>query len=208
MSAVIADAFRIETRSQTTKSALRAQRLAGKVPGVVYGANKENTMVSVDVRDIEKGLHQTNFYTSLYEVNLGKSPERVMVKEVHYHPVTDVPTHIDFLRVAKGTRLHVKVNITFKNEASSPGLKHGGILNVVLHGLDVTCDVDNIPDHIEVDLAGLNIGDTIHTDTLSLGKGVTLTHPERDVTVATIVAPSASNDSTDAQAPAESAPKA
>jgi large subunit ribosomal protein L25 len=97
--------------------------------------------------------------------------------------------HIDFLRVGKGTKIHLRVPVVFVNQEQCPGLKKGGMLNVVLHSLDVTCDVDHVPDHLEVDLAGLEIGQSLHTADLNLGKGVSATNLERDNTLATIVAP-------------------
>lgn len=189
MSAVVTDAFRLNVRDVQGGSTSNTLRKTGFIPGIVYGAGKENVKVSCDIRDVEKGLHQTNFYTTLYELPINGQKERVMVKDVQYHPVTDRPLHIDFLRVSKGATIHVKVPVVFLNHETCPGIKHGGIMNVVLHSLDVTCSVDNIPDHIEIDLAGFDIGHSFHTAEVNLGKGVVPSHPERDSIIATIVAP-------------------
>lgn len=189
MSAIVADAFRLEKRIQSGGSASNMLRQKGFIPGILYGAGKDNVMFSVDIRDVEKGLHHTNFYTTLYEISIDGTKERVLVRDVQYHPVTDRPVHIDFVRATKGAKTHVRVPIVFLNEEKSPGIKKGGVLNVVLHALEVTCPVDNIPDHIEIDLSGAEIGHSFHTDQVDLGKGVAPTHPDRDVTIATIVAP-------------------
>lgn len=204
MSAVVTDAFRLNMRDVQGGSTSNTLRQTGFIPGIVYGAGKENVKVSCDIRDVEKGLHQTNFYTTLYELSLNGQKERVMVKDVQYHPVTDRPLHIDFLRVAKGATIHVKVPIVFLNQETCPGIKHGGIMNIVLHSLDVTCSVDNIPDHIEIDLAGFDIGHSFHTSEINLGKGVVPSHPERDTIIATIVAPTIQKEVEEA-APAEGA---
>jgi large subunit ribosomal protein L25 len=173
------------------------------VPAILYGAGKENITLAVDIRDVQKGLHSTGFYTKIYELNIGGSKERAMVREVQYHPVNDRPIHVDFMRIAKGAKVHVRVPVVFKNEAESPGLKRGGVLNVVLHAIDMTCEAESIPDHIDIDLAGLEIGDSIHTEQLKFGEGAAVTHPERDVTVATIVAPTVQK--AEEEAPAEGA---
>ena len=201
MSAIVTDAFRIEARTQQGGSSSNILRQKGFIPGIMYGSGKESVMVSVDIRDVEKGLHHTNFYTTLYQIDVGGVKERVLVREVQYHPVTDRPIHIDFVRVAKGSKTHVRVPIVFLNEDKSPGIKRGGVLNVVLHALEVSCSVDHIPDHIEIDLAGAEIGHSIHTDQVNLGQGVTPLHPERDVTIATVVAPTVQKAETEEAAP-------
>lgn len=203
MSALVTDAFRLNVREAQGGSTSNTLRKTGFIPGIVYGAQKENTKISCDIRDVEKGLNQTNFYTTIYEINLGGKAERVMVKEVQYHPVTDRPIHIDFLRVAKGAKLHLKVPVVFLNQEKCVGIKRGGLLNIVLHTLDVTCSVDNVPDHIEIDLLSFDIGHSIHTADVNLGAGVAATHPERDSIVATIVAPTIQKETEEVAAAAE-----
>ena len=143
----------------------------------------------VDPRDVEKGLHQSGFYSRIFELDVGDKKEQALVREVQFHPVTDRPVHMDFLRVRKDSKIHVAVPVHFLNENQCPGLKQGGILNIVLHDLDVTCAVGSIPAELTVDLTGLEIGAIIHTDVLQLPKGVVISHPDRDNTLATIVAP-------------------
>lgn len=189
MTAVAAEAFRISVRDKLGGSASNNLREQGLVPAILYGAGKDNIPLSVDIRDVEKGLHNTGFFTTVYELNIGGTKERAMVREVQYHPVKDRPIHIDFMRVSKGAKISVRVPIVFKNELESPGIKRGGVLNVILHSIDLTCAIESIPDHIDIDLAGFEIGDSIHTDQVKFGEGAVVTHPERDVTIATIVAP-------------------
>jgi large subunit ribosomal protein L25 len=189
MTALMDNAFRLTVRDEAGGSACNKLRRAGMVPGVLYGARKDPVPLSIDERDIVKGLHNTNFFTTIYELALDGKKERAMVRAVQYHPVTDRPIHIDFMRVAKGAKITVRVPVIFNNEELSPGIKNGGVLNVVLHSIDVTCSVDYVPDHFEVDLTGLEIGSGIHLDQINLGEGVSVTHPERDNTIATIAAP-------------------
>ena len=194
MTTFVSDAFRIQTREKLGGGASRALRREAMVPGVLYGDNKDNVHLAVDPRDIVKGLNTSGFYSKIYELKLNGKSERAMVREVQFHPVTDRPIHMDFMRVSKGAKIHLNVPVVFKNEDKCPGIKQGGVLNIVLHTLEVTCGVDNIPDNIEVDLKDLHAGASIHTDQIKLGAGVTVRHPERDVTLATIVTPSSIDD--------------
>jgi large subunit ribosomal protein L25 len=194
MTAFVSDAFRIQTREKLGGGASRALRREAMVPGVIYGANKDNVHLAVDPRDIAKGLNTSGFYSKIYELNINGKVERALVREIQFHPVTDRPIHIDFMRISKGAKIHLSIPVTFKNENLCPGIKQGGVLNVVLHSLEVTCDVDNIPEHIEVDLKDLHAGESIHTNQIKLGAGVVVTHPERDNTLATIIAPSSVDD--------------
>ncbi len=189
MSSIVKDAFRLEVRETVGGGASRAMRRENMIPGVVYGAGKDNVHLAVDPRDVMKGLNTVGFYAKLYEIKVGKEAERVLVREVQMHPVTDQPIHIDFVRVKKGAKTHVNIPVHFKNDATCPGVKRGGVMNVVLHSLEVTCDVDNIPEEIVIDMAGLNIGDSVHTADIDLPNGAVATHPERDITLVTITAP-------------------
>ena len=206
MTGFVSDAFRLELRDNLGGGASRALRRTSMTPGVIYGAGKENTHVSVDPRDIMAGLNTTGFYARLYELNVGKTKERVLVREVQMHPVTDRPIHIDFLRVSKGAKIHVNIPVHFINEDKCPAVKQGGMLNIVLHSLEVTCSVDAIPKEILVDLSGLEMGDSIHTADLTIPNNAVATHPERDITIATLVAPSSvKSEGTDEEASASEA---
>ncbi len=206
MTGFVSEAFRLELRDNLGGGASRALRRTSMTPGVIYGAGKEHTHVSVDPRDIMAGLNTTGFYARLYELNVGKTKERVLVREVQMHPVTDRPIHIDFLRVSKGAKIHVNIPVHFINEDKCPAVKQGGMLNIVLHSLEVTCSVDAIPEEILVDLSGLEMGDSIHTEDLTIPNNAVATHPERDITIATLVAPSSvKSDGIDEEAAASEA---
>lgn len=190
MTGFVSDAFRLERRENFGGGAARALRRTSMIPGVIYGAGKDNVHISVDPRDVMTGLNTTGFYARLYELKVDKTKERVLVRDVQLHPVTDQPLHIDFLRVAKGSKIHVNIPVHFLNEDKCPAIKQGGMLNIVLHSLEVTCSVDAIPEEVLIDLDGVEMGESIHTEGLKLSGGAVMTHPERDITVATLVAPS------------------
>ncbi|HBN22815.1 MAG TPA: 50S ribosomal protein L25 [Holosporales bacterium] len=190
MTGFVSDAFRLELRDNLGGGAARALRRTSMTPGVIYGAGKDNTHISVDPRDIMTGLNTVGFYARLYELSVGKTKERVIVREVQMHPVTDRPLHIDFVRVSKGEKIHVNIPVHFINEDQCPAIKQGGMLNIVLHSLEVTSAIESIPEEIVIDLAGLEMGDSIHTEGLKITGGAVISHPERDITIATLVAPS------------------
>ncbi len=190
MTGFVANAFRLKLRDNFGGGASRALRRTNMIPGIIYGAGKENIHLTVDPRDVITGLNTVGFYAKLYELNVGKAKERVLVREVQMHPVTDRPLHIDFLRVKKGAKIHINIPVHFINEDKCPAIKQGGMLNIVLHSLEVTCSVDAIPEEVLIDLEGLEMGDSIHTEGLKIAEGAVMTHPERDVTLATLVAPS------------------
>ncbi|MBN9343393.1 MAG: 50S ribosomal protein L25/general stress protein Ctc [Caedibacter sp. 38-128] len=181
--------LRVETRANAGRGASRALRNQNKIPGILYGGDKENVLLAVDPRDVLKGLHQAGFYSTIFELNLNGKTEKALVRDVQFHPVTDNPIHIDFWRVSKDSKIHLSIPVVFINENKCPGIKRGGVLNIVLHTLDVTCLADNIPEQITVDLEGLEIGASVHTASINLPKGVAVTHLERDSTLATIVPP-------------------
>lgn len=181
--------FRVEIRDNAGRGASRALRNQNKIPGILYGGNKENVLLAVDPRDVLKGLHHAGFYSTIFELNLNGKTEKALVRDVQFHPVTDNPVHIDFWRVSKDSKIHLSIPVVFINENKCPGIKRGGVLNIVLHKLDVTCLADNIPEQITVDLEGLEIGASVHTSSIHLPKGVSVAHVERDSTLATIVPP-------------------
>ena len=181
--------FDVEVRAKTGGGASRAMRRDGKIPGVLYGAGKENVHFSIDPRDVIKGLNTKGFYSTVFDLMVGDQKEQALCKAVQFHPVTDNPIHIDFWRVSKDSKIHVSVPVIFVNEDKCPGIKHGGILNTVLHSLEVVCAAGNIPSEITIDLAGLEVGASIQTTTVTLPAGAVIAHPERDTTFATIVAP-------------------
>ena len=180
-----------EMRDRAGKGAARAVRRAGRVPAVIYGDKKDPVMISLEPRELRKQLHTGHFFATVYTVEItGGETLRVLPRDVQFHPVRDETLHVDFLRVSKATRTNVMVPCGFVNEEDSPGIKRGGLLNIVRHEVEVICGIDDIPDHFDLDLTGLDIGDSIHASALKLPDGVELTITDRDFTIATIAAPS------------------
>ncbi len=178
-----------ERRERAGKGPARATRRAGRVPGVIYGAKKDPAMVTLDPRELDRELNTGGFMATIYDVQIEQNKERVLPRDVQFDPVTDRPIHVDFLRVSATTSVTVQVPVNFLNEEESPGLKRGGLLNVVRHEIEMTCRADAIPSGIEVDLTGLDIGDSVHISMITLPDGVAPTITDRDLTVATIAAP-------------------
>ena len=194
-----------ETRERAGKGASRALRREGRVPAVVYGGNEEPLSIHVEEKELRRQLGTGHFMNSVVDVEVGGQKLRTLPKDVAFHPVTERPLHVDFLRVSKDAKVHVNVPVIFINEEASPGLKKGGVLNIVHHSLDLICEADKIPDDITIDVTGLEIGAAIHIDSIKLPAGVINGSHEADLTIATIVAPSAlkSEAGDDADATAE-----
>ncbi len=180
-----------ETRDRAGKGASRAMRREGRVPAVVYGNKEEPLAVHVEEKALMKMLNTGHFMNSVVMIDVGGTTTRTLPKDVQFHPVTDRPLHVDFLRIGEHSQVHVAVPIRFTGEEQSRGLKRGGVLNAVRHELELVCDAAEIPDEIHISLAGLDIGDSIHISQVSLPGGAKPTIEDRDFTVATIVAPSA-----------------
>jgi large subunit ribosomal protein L25 len=180
-----------EIRERAGKGAARAVRRAGMVPGVIYGAKQDPVMFQIDPRPLVKLLHQPGFFSHILTVNVGKEKYEVLPRDVQFDKVTDAPIHVDFLRFAKGQTMNVEVPVRFINEEKSPGLKRGGVLNIVRHDVEVSCAPAAIPEELVFDLSGVEVGDSIHISAIKLPKGVELTITDRDFTVATVAAPSA-----------------
>ncbi len=178
-----------ERRERAGKGAARATRRAGRIPGVIYGNKQEPVLISIEPRHLQRELQKAGFFATLFDLELDGQRHRVLARDVQFDPVTDRPLHIDFLRVAADTKVNVEVPVVFINEELSPGLKRGGVLNVVRHEIELICAADQIPTSITVDLQGLEIGDTVHISTVKLPEGVTPAITDRDFTVASIAAP-------------------
>lgn len=178
-----------EVRERAGKGAARATRRAGRVPAVIYGNKQEPVLISVDPVDLMKELQQPGFFSHVYEIAVGGETYKVLARDLQTHPINDLPTHVDFMRFSKKTRLAVDVFVEFINEEECPGLKEGGVLNVVRHDVELRCSPDAIPESLAADLSGLQIGDTLHISAITLPEGAELTITDRDFTVATIAAP-------------------
>jgi large subunit ribosomal protein L25 len=203
-------------RARTGKGGARASRREGRIPGIVYGDNTDPQTVAVDYRAIVNELHTGHFQSTIFMLDLEGTKTRVIPRDVQLDPIRDFPIHVDFMRVGEHSLVTVEVPVRFLNEAASPGIKRGGILNVVRHEIEVRCPADAIPEHFDVDLTGLEIGDAVHISALKLPEGVRPTTTERDFTVATVVgraaeepgpgaAAAAEPDAAEAAAPAEAA---
>ncbi len=188
-----------ERRERAGKGPARAARRAGRVPGVIYGAKKDPAMVTLDPRELDRELNTGGFMATIYDVQIEQDKERVLPRDVQFDPVTDRPIHVDFLRVSATTSVTVQVPVNFLNEEECPGLKRGGLLNVVRHEIEMICRADAIPSAVEVDLTGLDIGDSIHISMISLPDGVAPTITDRDFTVATIAAPTVVQEAEEAE---------
>lgn len=179
-----------ETRERAGKGASRVLRREGRVPAVVYGNNEEPLSIHLEEKLLVKALSTGHFMNSVVMIDAGDAPVRTLPKDVQFHPVTDRPLHVDFLRISEHAKVTVAVPIHFTDEDKSKGLKRGGVLNTVRHELELVCDAAEIPEEIEISLAGLDIGDSLHISAVTLPKGTESAITDRDFTIATIVAPS------------------
>lgn len=188
----------IEAREASGKKAARKLRHEGFVPGVIYGDDKEPTLVSVREKELVAECYTLAFLGHVIEAKIGSKTEKFLPKEIEFDPVTDRPIHVDFLRVSKNSKVKVAIAIEFENEDKSPGLKKGGVINIVVHTLDCFCSPDSIPEKLTIDLSGKNIGDSILLETLNLPEGVSAVNPERDAVIATIAGSRISGDDDEA----------
>ena len=180
-----------ETRDRVGKGASRALRNEGRVPAVVYGMKQDPMGISVNERELMKLLNTGHFMNSIVMIDAGGKAVRTLPKDVTFDVVTDRPLHVDFLRISEHATVTVAVPINFVDEEEAPGIKRGGVLNVVRHELELVCDAAEIPSEITVSLAGLEVGDTIHISAVTLPKGTESAIDDRDFTIATVIAPSA-----------------
>jgi large subunit ribosomal protein L25 len=180
-----------EARDRAGKGASRHLRRQGRVPAVVYGDKQEALSIHVEEKLLTKMLHTGHFMNSVIMIDLAGKANRTLPKDVQFHPVSSRPIHVDFLRIGEHSQVTVNVPVRFDNEEASPGLKRGGVLNVVQHELELICDAAHIPSEIHIPLDGLEIGDSIHISQVKLPEGSKAAIDDRDFTVATIVAPSA-----------------
>jgi large subunit ribosomal protein L25 len=197
-----------EARDRAGKGASRHLRREGRVPAVIYGANEEPVSIHIEEKGLVKMLKTGHFMNSTVSIDVGGTATLTLPKDVQFHPVTDRPLHVDFLRIGEHSQVHVQVPVRFINEEKSPGLKRGGVLNIVRHELELVCDAAEIPDDVDVDLTGFDIGESIHISAVTLPQGASSAITDRDFTIATIAAPSglkseAAEGAGDSDVPAE-----
>ena len=187
-----------ETRDRVGKGASRALRRDGRVPAVIYGQNKEPTSVHLEEKALTKALMTGHFMTSVIMV----AGERTLPKDVAFHPVTDRPVHVDFLRIGEHTEVTVAVPVVFADEEECRGIKQGGVLNITRHEVELIVDAADIPSEITISLKGREIGDSIHISDVALPKGAKPAIDDRDFAIATIVpptVPTAADEALDAE---------
>lgn len=195
--------FPAEPREGAGKGPARALRREGRVPAVIYGERKEQQLISVETRQLKRALGNPHFHSTLCALELNGEQIRALPREVQVHPVTDQPLHADFVRVSRGSIVTVEIPVSFVNEEEAPGLKRGGVLNIVRRELELACPADAIPSEIIIDLAGFDINDSIHLSHAQLPEGVRPTITDRDFTIATISAPTVTPEEEEEAAAAE-----
>ncbi len=194
-------------REKVGKGAARSVRRQGLVPAVIYGGKQPPITINLPDRDVYFKIHGGGFFTTLATIDVAGEKIRTIPRDYQLDPVTDRPLHVDFLRVVEGSRLTVEVPVQFINDSAAPGIRRGGVLNVVRHRISVEVPADQIPEKILVDLTGLDINDSLHISAVSLPEGVVPTI-KRDFTIATIAAPAGVKEEMKAQAEAAAAAKA
>ena len=176
-------------RDRAGKGGARSSRREGLIPAVIYGDKQAPVMIAVEPKSIEREMHKEGFFNHLIKIDVDGTSIDVLPRDLQTDPVTDKPLHLDFLRVGPESIISVQVPVHFKNEIASPGIKRGGVLNIVLHEITVRTKPSTIPEYFEVDLTGLEIGHSIHLSALNGPEGVRLVAREKDATVASIAAP-------------------
>ena len=177
------------TRNTKSKGDVRSLRLNGNIPGIVYGGSEQNAKVSVSKKILKSLIDKENFLSNIITLNLDGKPQNVLPREVTYNVISDEPIHIDFLRVVPGAKIRIEVPVNFINHETSPGLKRGGVLNIVRRKIELKCPSEKIPEAITIDLDGIEIGESFKISSIKLEEGVTPTIIGRDFVIATLAAP-------------------
>ena len=208
--ATAATELKAQARSGVGKGAARALRREGLIPAVIYGDKKAPLPLSISYNEAMKSIYAGGFLSHIVTLDVDGEKHRVIPRDYQLDVVKDKALHVDFLRVGKGTKLKVQVHVKFINDELSPGIKRGGVLNIVHHTLDLTVDADHIPEEIVVDLTGMDVGDSVHISSITLPAGASDHSHEDDLTIATIVAPSGlkAEEAEEGAAEGEAAPAA
>lgn len=180
----------VTAREGAGKGAARAVRRAGMVPGVIYGDKKAPTLINLNPRDLHIEMQKPGFFTRVFTLKLDGKTERTLCRDLQRHPVSERVLHVDFQRLTVGAKVHVAVPVTVANEQASPGIKRGGVLNLVEHSVELVGQPENIPAAIIIDLTGKEIGESVHLSQLVLPAGVRPLITDHDITIVAIVAPS------------------
>jgi large subunit ribosomal protein L25 len=197
--------FAAEARERAGKGAARQTRRDGRVPAVIYGDKQAPVMISLASKELLKQARGHGFFSHVFEIDIGGTKERVLARDLQKDPLTGAPLHVDFMRFGATTRFEVDVELVFENEEESPGLKFGGVLNVIMRTIPLMCRPDAIPESISVDLTGLEVGDVIHVDKLAIPASAELMITDPEAAVATIAAPTVATAEEEEAAEAEEA---
>jgi len=199
--------LKAETRERVGKGSARAIRRDGKIPAVIYGDKQPPLAITLSYKDIFYKIHGGGFMTTVATIDVDGQKIRVLPKDYQLDAIRDFPLHVDFLRVSAKSEVTVNIPVHFINEEKSPGLKRGGVLNVVRHEVEFVCPANAIPDSITIDLEGTEIGDVIHISSVKLPKGITPLIADRDFTVATVSGSAAAKSEADGEEAADSEEK-
>ncbi|KRO56356.1 MAG: 50S ribosomal protein L25 [Pelagibacteraceae bacterium BACL5 MAG-120705-bin12] len=178
-----------QIRSDITKGELNALRLNGNIPAIVYGGKEENVKISISKKLLKILIEKENFLSNIVTLNVNGTPQNVLPREITYHVLTDEPIHVDFLRVVPGVKIRIEVPVNFINHDKSPGLKRGGVLNIVRRKVELRCPSEKIPGNITLDLDGIDIGESFKISSVKLEQDVVPTILGRDFVIATLAAP-------------------
>ena len=176
-------------RDNSTKGQLNAIRDSGNVPAIIYGGKDKNQKISISKKLLKTFIEKENFFSSIITLNLDGSNQNVLPREIKYHILTDEPIHVDFLRVLPGVKIKIEVPVNFINHEKSPGLKKGGVLNIVRRKVELKCPSEKIPENLIIDLDGVDIGESFKISSINLEEDVTPTIQGRDFVIATLAAP-------------------
>jgi large subunit ribosomal protein L25 len=183
------NSLKVSIRNTKSKGDVRSLRLDGNIPGIIYGGTEQNEKVSVSKKTLKSLLDKESFLSNVITLNLDGKPQNVLPREISYNVISDEPTHIDFLRVVPGVKIRIEVPVQFINHETSPGLKRGGVLNIVRRKVELKCPSEKIPEAIIIDLDGIEIGESFKISSVKLEEGVAPTILGRDFVIATLAAP-------------------
>ena len=176
-------------RNTNTKGEVNSLRQKGEVPAIIYGGTEENQKIYLSKKHLRSLIDQENFLSNIININMDGKTINVLPREISYDPISDDPIHIDFLRIVKGAKIVLEIPVRFTNNEKSPGLKRGGVLNIVRRKVELKCPIENIPTELVVDLDGLDIGTSIKISSIQLSENVKPTIQGRDFVIATVAAP-------------------
>jgi large subunit ribosomal protein L25 len=183
------NSLEVNIRNTKSKGDVRSLRSAGSVPAIIYGGSEENEKISVSKKILKSLLDKENFLSNIITLNIDGKPQNVLPREIKYSVITDEPIHIDFLRIVAGVKIRIEVPVQFINHEKSPGLKRGGVLNIVRRKIELRCPSEKIPEDITIDLDGVDIGESFKISSVKLEKDVIPTIQGRDFVIATLAAP-------------------